>query len=186
MAFELGDVVVRKDAKRRTAEPRPIDEGGVTKLIEDDDIRLPNERWDRSERGGIAGGKESAASVRLNRAIAASSNSCSRWFPQIRRDAPTPVPPFESRHRRLAQARVRGEAEVVVRRKIDEPRPVDDDLRALRGIEFPQLAKQTRRFDLTQRARQKVIEGSAHGPSRSSAGSSRAPRPPVRRKRHGK
>ncbi len=43
MAGEAVEVVVGKDPQRRPAEPRPVDEGGVAELVEDDDVILPAE-----------------------------------------------------------------------------------------------------------------------------------------------
>jgi len=44
MAFEFAEMIVRKDADVRAAQPRAVDEAGVAELVENDDVVLAAER----------------------------------------------------------------------------------------------------------------------------------------------
>ena len=83
--------------------------------------------------------KVRTAGVPLNSASSASSASCIDIVPAIVRTAPLPDAELaDGRERGLAQPRVVGQAEVVVRREADQPAVVDRDDRALRRRHDPE------------------------------------------------
>jgi len=160
--LELPEVVVRKDTDRRTAQPRAIHEAGVAELIEDDDVLRSDERGNCPERGGIAGGETERGLRALEarkrgfelgvRGLAAADESGG---------AGTRAITIERGRGGVAQARIIGKVEVVVRREVDERATIDDDLGALRGLDRAQATTQVLRLDLREASAEPLVE--VHG-----------------------
>ena len=93
MTGEFLEIIVWIHPHRRTTEPGAIDERGMTKLVENDDITLSHQGRERSNRRGIATRKserrfgpfEIGQSLFRNR-------QCGPCVPQTSREEPEPVP----------------------------------------------------------------------------------------------
>ena len=70
VTLEFAEMVVRKNAHRRAAQARAIDQGCVAEFIEDDDILSGCQRGQSADRRGISAAETDAAGVRFQRAKA--------------------------------------------------------------------------------------------------------------------
>ncbi len=138
MAFEFFEVIVGKDAEDGTAEAGAIHEGGVAKLVEDHDVSFTHQGRDGAQGGGVAGGEtqggfgaleggEGVLEFFVQSVITAdeAGGSARRFL-------------IQSDGGGFPQARVGGEAEIVVRGKAEESAAVAKYFRALRRIQHPE------------------------------------------------
>ena len=133
---------MRENAEFCAAQFCGIDNRGVNQFVDDDDVVFVGERANRSERGGVTGGKNQRGfglfelSERLlefvvRRERAANqplrAGACAEFFNRL--------------HRGFFEQRVIGQAEIIVGRKIQERFAADLNARRLRRIDAAQLAQ---------------------------------------------
>ncbi len=110
-------------------------------LVEDDDVVLADERGDRAKGGGIAGRKSERGfgGLELSEGRLQFMMGCQRAADEPR-GAGAGAKVAHGASRGFLEGWMSGEAQVVVRRKVQERPAVDDKLRALRRIDPAQGA----------------------------------------------
>ena len=135
------DVLVRKHLDRRAAQPAAVDDARVIQLIGDDDVVLGEDGRDGAGVGGEAALKHhdgldvlelGEAALELHVHLHRAGDRAHR----ARADAVL----ADGVERGLAQLRVRGEAEIVVRRQVDHRLVVERRVRRGLAFEDAQLA----------------------------------------------
>ena len=132
-----------EDAQFRARKPGGIHDTGVNELVEDDDVIFAGECCDSSDGSGVAGGKNQCCLGFLEggerffqfvkwRKRTANQTRCTRARAEF----------FHGLDGRRFQRGMIGEAEIVVRGKIEEGFAADFNVCALRGIHAAQFAKQ--------------------------------------------
>ena len=135
------DVAVRKYLDGRAAQPRAVDDAGVVQLVGNDEVVLAEDGRDGSRVGGEPALEhdhrfrllelgEPALQLHVNLHGAGDRPDGSGADAQL----------LQRRERFLLQLRMRRQAEVVVRREVDDLAAVDLRARSLRLVEHTQVA----------------------------------------------
>ena len=90
--FGVGDIFVAEDFDFRAGEASSVDDGGVVKLVGDDEVLLAKEGGDGAGVGGESALKYDAGLDVLKRAIFSSSSMWIFMVPAMVRTAPEPTP----------------------------------------------------------------------------------------------
>ena len=148
-----------EEAEFGAGKPRGIDNRCMDQLIEDEDVFLADQRGDRTERGGVAGrkGKRGFGGIELSQG---------RLELVVGRHGTADEPRGAGAGAKVAhgpphgflEGGMSGEAQVVVRREVQKPPAVDEELRALGRIDPAQGAVQALGAQVGQFVLQNVIE----------------------------
>src|SRR5213593_109659 len=139
--FQRCGVVAPEESEFGAGKPRSVDDRGMDELVQNEDVVLADERGDRAEGRGIAGRKsergfgglefsEGRLQFMMGRQRAAEEPRGAGAGAEVAYRAP----------RGFLEGGMGGEAQIVVRRKVQERPAVDDKLRALRRIDPAQRA----------------------------------------------
>ena len=138
------DVLVREDLDRRAAQPAAVDDARVIQLVGDDDVLFRQDRGDRAGVGGEAALEDDdlldllelgEPALELHVDFHGAGDRAHRAGADAeRRRSPSSAA--------LAQPRMRRQAEIVVRRQVDDRFVIDRRVRLLLVLENPQLAVQ--------------------------------------------
>src|SRR5437667_4209011 len=136
-------MIVWKYAQNCAAQFCAIDEGGVTEFVEQDDVIFADYGRDRAERSGVSATETKRGFCSFPFGQHIFQTHMWRLCPADQPRGPSANPEFAERSDRcLAQSRIVGETEIIVRRKIDEPPPGDFDFRPLRAADFAKMSIQ--------------------------------------------
>ena len=142
--FELSQIIVRKNAQFRAAQPRAIDDAGVNQLVDHHHVLLPEQRTNRPDRRSVTCRKS-----QRGRHTFEGGESLFQFMVWSERAANEPRGArtrAEFLHRfdgGSFNRRFIGQPEIIVRRKIVNRLSRYFDFRRLRRINRPQLAIQT-------------------------------------------
>ena len=149
--LEVVDVRVAVDERLRARQPAAVDDRGVVELVGEDDLAAPRERRHDAEVRQVAGAEQQRALRPLERREPLLEPPVQRHVARHEPRRPRARAPAHRRvRRRLAHARVVGEAEVVVRAEQQDGLAVEDHARPLRTAHHAHAAIQAERFELVQ------------------------------------
>src|SRR6266436_7208307 len=146
VALEFSQIVVWKDAQACATQLCGVDERGVAKFVEQDDIIFRNERRNRTQRRGVS----AAETKRSLRAFPFSQRPLQTHMLQLRpadqpRRACADSEFVDGSDRRFTESRIICKPEVIVRGKVDKAArpavaPYHRNFRSLRTADFKKMS----------------------------------------------
>ena len=142
--FQIVQIIVGKHAQFRAAQFCGVHDAGMNELVENDDVVFAEQRANRADGGGIAGGKRERGFgfFEVGERFFKFMKRRKRAANQSRR-AGACAEFFNGLDRRFFQNRIVGKPEIIVGGKIEKDFAADFDARRLRRIHAAQFAMQT-------------------------------------------
>ena len=149
--LEVLDVAVAVDDDLGARQPAAVDDRGVVELVGEDRVAAAGERADHAEVGEVARAEQHARLAALERRQALLQAPVDRHRARHQpRGARADAPAHRRLGRRLAHARVVGQAEVVVRAQQQHRPAVEQHGRPLRSADQAQAAGEAEPLELLQ------------------------------------
>ena len=139
MTLQLARVIVWKNPQLRAAQPRGVDETGMAKLVENDDILAGAKRGDRPHRRRVTAGETQSgpgaleSRDRLLQALVRRERPANQAGCARAKAGPLPLG-----HRGLPECRMARQPQIVVRGKINQRAATGNDMGGLRRFQNPQ------------------------------------------------